>query len=62
MHVPDGFASPNVTERQLPLAGPVAAFFLVLRAPMIPVVVGTGAHLLGGTLAPALHGPRLGPV
>ena len=52
----------NVTERQLPLAGLAAAFFLVLSAPMIPVVVGTEAHLLGGTLAVALLGPWLGPV
>lgn len=50
------------TERQLPLAGLVAAFFLVLEAPIIPVMVGTSGHLLGGTLAVALLGPWLGPV
>lgn len=50
------------TERQLPLAGLVAAFFLVLGAPIIPVAVGTSGHLLGGTLAVALLGPWLGPV
>ncbi|PZS21081.1 MAG: hypothetical protein DLM60_07700 [Pseudonocardiales bacterium] len=52
----------EVTERQLPLAGLAAAFFLVLGAPIIPVAVGTEGHLLGGTLAVALLGPWLGPV
>jgi cobalt/nickel transport system permease protein len=52
----------DVTERQLPLAGLAAAFFLVLEIPIIPVVVGTSGHLLGGTLAVALLGPWLGPV
>ncbi|MGH4007569.1 MAG: energy-coupling factor ABC transporter permease [Pseudonocardiaceae bacterium] len=50
------------TERQLPLAGLAAAFFLVLGAPIFPVAVGTSGHLLGGTLAVALLGPWLGPV
>ncbi|MGH3981647.1 MAG: energy-coupling factor ABC transporter permease [Pseudonocardiaceae bacterium] len=50
------------TEKQLPLAGLVAAFFLVVGAPIIPVAVGTSGHLLGGTLAVALLGPWLGPV
>ncbi|MGH3872367.1 MAG: energy-coupling factor ABC transporter permease [Pseudonocardiaceae bacterium] len=52
----------EVTERQLPLAGLAAAFFLVLDAPIIPIGVGTSGHLLGGTLAVALLGPWLGPV
>nr|MDQ3989105.1 energy-coupling factor ABC transporter permease [Actinomycetota bacterium] len=55
-------AGQDGTERQLPLAGLVAAFFLVLGAPIIPVAVGTSGHLLGGTLAVALLGPWLGPV
>ncbi|MGH3905705.1 MAG: energy-coupling factor ABC transporter permease [Pseudonocardiaceae bacterium] len=55
-------AGREVTERQLPLAGLAAAFFLVLDAPLIPVAVGTNGHLLGGTLAVALLGPWLGPV
>ena len=50
------------TERQLPLAGLAAAFFLVIGAPIIPVAVGTEGHLLGGTLAVALLGPWLGPL
>ncbi|HSZ29412.1 MAG TPA: energy-coupling factor ABC transporter permease [Pseudonocardiaceae bacterium] len=52
----------DVAERQLPLAGLAAAFFLVLGAPIIPLAVGTEGHLLGGTLAVALLGPWLGPV
>jgi cobalt/nickel transport system permease protein len=55
-------AGREVTERQLPLAGLAAAFFLVLEAPIVPVAVGTSGHLLGGTLAVALLGPWLGPV
>jgi cobalt/nickel transport system permease protein len=55
-------AGRGVTERQLPLAGLAAAFFLVLGAPIIPIAVGTEGHLLGGTLAVALLGPWLGPL
>ncbi|HEV7451029.1 MAG TPA: energy-coupling factor ABC transporter permease [Pseudonocardiaceae bacterium] len=55
-------AGREASERQLPLAGLAAAFFLVLGAPIIPVSVGTSGHLLGGTLAVALLGPWLGPV
>ncbi|MGH4013223.1 MAG: energy-coupling factor ABC transporter permease [Pseudonocardiaceae bacterium] len=55
-------AGQEVSERQLPLAGLAAAFFLVLQAPIIPVAVGTSGHLLGGTMAVALLGPWLGPV
>ncbi|MGH3854174.1 MAG: energy-coupling factor ABC transporter permease [Pseudonocardiaceae bacterium] len=55
-------AGRDVTERQLPLAGLAAAFFLVLGAPIIPLAVGTEGHLLGGTLAVALLGPWLGPL
>jgi cobalt/nickel transport system permease protein len=55
-------AGRETTDRQLPLAGLAAAFFLVLGAPVIPVAVGTQGHLLGGTLAVALLGPWLGPV
>ena len=53
-------ARENVRERDLPLAGLAAAFFLVGDAPIVPVGVGTQAHLLGGTLAVALLGPYLG--
>lgn len=47
-------------ERDLPVAGLAAAFFLVGDAPMFPIAVGTQGHLLGGTLAVALLGPWLG--
>lgn len=55
-------AGRTLSERQLPLAGLAAAFFLVLEAPIIPIAVGTSGHLLGGTLAVALLGPWLGPI
>lgn len=53
-------ASRSVRERDLPLAGLAAAFFLVGDAPMVPITIGTQGHLLGGTLAVALLGPWLG--
>ncbi len=49
-------------ERDLPVAGLAAAFFLVGDAPVFPVTVGTQGHLLGGLLAVALLGPWLGAV
>jgi cobalt/nickel transport system permease protein len=49
-------------ERDLPIAGLAAAFFLVGDAPMFPVTVGTEGHLLGGALAVCLLGPWLGAV
>ena len=49
-------------ERDLPVAGLAAAFFLVGDAPLFPVAVGTQGHLLGGLLAVALLGPWLGAV
>ena len=53
-------AARSARERDLPLAGLAAAFFLVGDAPMVPITVGTQGHLLGGTLAVALLGPWLG--
>jgi cobalt/nickel transport system permease protein len=50
----------SMRERELPLAGLAAAFFLVGDAPMVPITIGTEGHLLGGTLAVALLGPWLG--
>jgi cobalt/nickel transport system permease protein len=47
-------------ERDLPLAGLAAAFFLIGEAPLVPLGLGTQAHLLGGALAVALLGPYLG--
>jgi cobalt/nickel transport system permease protein len=50
----------EMRERDLPIAGLAAAFFLVGEAPLFPVAAGTQAHLLGGLLAVALLGPWLG--
>lgn len=49
-------------ERDLPLAGLAAAFFVVGDAPLFPLAGGTSGHLLGGTLAVALLGPWLGAI
>src|SRR3954467_5666511 len=49
-------------ERDLPIAGLAAAFFLVGDAPMFPVAVGTQGHLLDGALAVCLLGPWLGAI
>ncbi|HEY6759422.1 MAG TPA: energy-coupling factor ABC transporter permease [Baekduia sp.] len=49
-------------ERDLPIAGLAAAFFLVGDAPMFPITVGTQGPLLGGALAVCLLGPWLGAV
>jgi cobalt/nickel transport system permease protein len=53
-------AARGARERDLPVAGLAAAFFLVGDAPMVPIAIGTEGHLLGGTLAVALLGPWLG--
>lgn len=53
-------ASRTAREKDLPVAGLAAAFFVVGEAPFIPVTIGTNAHLLGGALAVALLGPYLG--
>ena len=55
-------AGRTLSERQLPLAGLAAAFFLVLEAPIVPIAAGTSGHLLGGALAVSLLGPWLGAV
>lgn len=53
-------ASATAREKDVPVAGLAAAFFLVGEAPFVPLTVGTNAHLLGGALAVALLGPWLG--
>lgn len=50
----------HAREKDLPVAGLAAAFFVVGEAPFIPVTIGTNAHLLGGALAVTLLGPYLG--
>jgi cobalt/nickel transport system permease protein len=53
-------AQRSMREKDLPLAGLAAAFFLVAEAPMVPITVGTQGHLLGGALAVVLLGPWAG--
>lgn len=53
-------AKHTARERDLPVAGLAAAFFVVGDAPLVPLGLGTQAHLLGGALAVALLGPWLG--
>lgn len=55
-------AAAEQRDRDLPVAGLAAAFFLVGDAPLFPVTVGTQGHLLGGALAVALLGPWLGAI
>jgi cobalt/nickel transport system permease protein len=50
----------SMREKDLPLAGLAAAFFLVAEAPMVPITVGTQGHLLGGAIAVVLLGPWAG--
>jgi cobalt/nickel transport system permease protein len=50
----------SMREKELPLAGLAAAFFLVAEAPMVPITVGTQGHLLGGAIAVVLLGPWAG--
>src|SRR5690348_14933054 len=47
-------------DRQVPLAGVVAAFVFAVQMLNFPVAAGTSGHLLGGLLAAVLVGPYLG--
>jgi cobalt/nickel transport system permease protein len=49
-------------DRQIPLAGLVAAFVFALQMLNFPVAAGTSGHLLGGALAAVLLGPWMGVV
>ncbi len=49
-------------DRQIPLAGLLAAFVFVLQMLNFPVVGGMSGHLLGGALAALLVGPWIGLV
>jgi cobalt/nickel transport system permease protein len=49
-------------ERQVPLAGLVAAFVFAAQMLNFPVASGTSGHLLGGVLAAVLVGPVVGAV
>ena len=49
-----------LSERQVPLAGLVAAFVFAAQMVNFPVVSGMSGHLLGGVLAAVLVGPWAG--
>ena len=49
-----------LSERQVPLAGLVAAFVFAAQMVNVPVVSGMSGHLLGGVLAAVLVGPWAG--
>ncbi len=52
----------RLKDRQIPLAGLVAAFIFVLQMLNFPVLPGMSGHLLGGALAAILMGPSVGVV
>ncbi len=49
-----------LSERQIPLAGLVAAFVFAAQMVNFPVMTGVSGHLLGGVLAAVLVGPWAG--
>ncbi len=49
-----------MAEKQIPLAGLLAAFVFALQMMNFPVAAGTGGHILGGALAAILLGPSMG--
>ncbi len=53
-------ASATLEERQVPLAGLVAAFVFAAQLVNFPVLNGTSGHLVGAGLAVALVGPWVG--
>jgi cobalt/nickel transport system permease protein len=53
-------AGRQLGERQVPLAGLVAAFVFAAQMFNFPVAAGTTGHLLGGALAAILLGPSVG--
>lgn len=54
--------SRTLKDRQIPLAGLVAAFVFALQMLNFPVAAGTSGHLLGGALAAVLLGPSMAVV
>lgn len=53
-------SSTELGDRQVPLAGLVAAFVFAAQMVNFPVAAGTSGHLIGGTLAAVLLGPSVG--
>ena len=54
--------SAYLEDRQVPLAGLVAAFVFAVQMLNFPVAGGTSGHLLGGVLAAVLVGPWAGAI
>lgn len=52
----------TLDDKQVPLAGLIAAFVFAVQMLTFPVAAGTSGHLLGGALAAVLVGPRLGAI
>ena len=50
----------TLDDKQVPLAGLVAAFIFAVQMLNFPVASGTSGHLLGGVLAAVLVGPWSG--
>jgi cobalt/nickel transport system permease protein len=53
-------AAGSLDDRQVPMAGLVAAFIFAMQMLNFPVAGGTSGHLLGGCLAAILVGPWVG--
>jgi cobalt/nickel transport system permease protein len=53
-------AARDLDDREIPLAGLVAAYIFALQMLNFPVAGGTSGHLLGGCLAAVLVGPWVG--
>ena len=53
-------AADSLDDRQVPMAGLVAAFIFAMQMLNFPVAGGTSGHLLGGCLAAILVGPWVG--
>ena len=53
-------AASSLDDRQVPMAGLVAAFIFAMQMLNFPVAGGTSGHLLGGCLAAILVGPWVG--
>jgi len=53
-------AANSLDDRQVPMAGLVAAFIFAMQMLNFPVAGGTSGHLLGGCLAAILVGPWVG--
>jgi cobalt/nickel transport system permease protein len=55
-------AAAHLEDRQVPLAGLVAAFIFAVQMLNFPIAGGTSGHLVGGVLAAVLVGPWAGAI